>query len=47
VKAIDVYWLHTVDDAMAWHEHTSGGGATHTFDAVISTWNSTLLESSR
>ena len=22
----------TVDDAMAWHEHTTGGGATYTFD---------------
>jgi surfactin synthase thioesterase subunit len=22
----------SVDDAMAWHEHTCGGGATHTFD---------------
>jgi surfactin synthase thioesterase subunit len=22
----------TVEEAMAWHEHTTGGGATHTFD---------------
>jgi surfactin synthase thioesterase subunit len=31
MTAVDDPWT-TVDDAMAWHEHTSGGGAIHTFD---------------
>ena len=31
MTAVDDPWT-TVDDVVAWHEHTSGGGATHTFD---------------
>lgn len=31
MTAVDDPWT-TVEDAMAWHEHTSGGSAIHTFD---------------
>jgi surfactin synthase thioesterase subunit len=31
MTAVDDPWT-TMEDAMAWHEHTSGSGTTHTFD---------------
>ena len=31
MTAVDDPWT-TVDDATVWHEHTSAGGAIHTFD---------------